>query len=272
MVQYVEKFLLRTRMSDKTRIIFQTNQFARCTEIIFATFNQEIYSYSGKDINNKFLNDILNIRRSYQRDFYHFLKQMLETFAMEGLPLPYNVDELNDPRSFKRIKEVATDIYSLEEYHQLYKYTNRIAFHKEKAIQDVIDLLQTWDYIKYKRYDSCWLYILVQLTNNWRHSTIITQIPRIDLSTTSIESLEWLKKNDPSMEDANNIIYQIGRYVTKINKTDISVEGIFSIGEPLKIAFATAISICEFRRRATVETSSTLIELSGHLVKTYNPA
>lgn len=269
--QYVEKFLLRTRMSDKTRIIFQTNQFARCTEIIFATFNKEIYSYSGQEINNNFLNDILNIRRSYQRDFYNFLKQILETFAMEGLPLPYNVDELNNPRKFKRIKEVATDIYSIEEYHELYKYTNRVDFHKEKAIQDVIDLLQTWNYIKYKHYDSCWLYILVQLTNNWRHSTIITQIPRIDLSTTSIESLEWLKKNDPSMEDANNIIYQIGRYVTKINKTDISAEGIFTIGEPLKIAFATAISICEFRRSATLDTSSTLIALSGHLVKMYNP-
>lgn len=269
--QYVEKFLLGTRMSDKTRIIFQTNQFARCTEIIFATFNQEIYSYSGNEINGKFLNDILNIRRSYQGDFYRFLKKMLETFAMEGLPLPFSVDELNDPRSFKRIKEVATDIYSLEEYHQLYKHTNRTAFHKEKAIQDVIELLQTWDYIKYKRYDSCWLYILVQLTNNWRHGTIITQIPRIDLSTTSIESLEWLKENDPSIEDANNIIYQIGRYVTKINKTDISAEGIFTIGEPLKVAFATAISICEFRRSASLETSSTLIELSGHLVEKYNP-
>jgi len=269
--QYVEKFLLRTRMSDKTRIIFQTNQFARCTEIIFATFNQEIYSYSGNEINNEFLNDTLNIRRSYQRDFYHFLKQMLESFATEGLPLPFNVDELNDPRNFKRIKEVATDIYSLEEYHQLYKHTNRTAFHKEQAIQDVIELLRTWDYIKYKRYDSCWLYILVQLTNNWRHGTIITQIPRIDLSTTSIESLEWLKENDPSIEDANNIIYQIGRYVTKINKTDVSAEGIFTIGEPLKIAFATAISICEFRRSASLETSSTLIELSGHLVEKYNP-
>lgn len=42
--QYVEKYLLRTRMSDKNRITFLTNQFARCTEIIFTTFNKEIYS------------------------------------------------------------------------------------------------------------------------------------------------------------------------------------------------------------------------------------
>src|SRR5699024_11291739 len=100
---------------------------------------------------------------------------------------------------------------------------------------------------------------------------ILSQIPRIDLSTTSIENLEWLKRNDPSVEDANNIIYQISRYVTKINKTDVSAEGIFTIGELLKVAFATAISICEFRRRATLDSSSTLIDLSGHLVKKYNP-
>lgn len=269
--QYVKKFLLSTRMSDKSRIIFQTNQFARCTEIIFGIFSKEIYSYSGNEINKKFLNDLDNIPRSYQRDFYYFIKKVLETFAMEGIPLPFTMDVLNDPRSFKRIKEVSTDIYSIEEYHELYNYTNRVAFHKEKAIQDVKKLIQTNDYTKYKRYDSCWLYILVQLTNNWRHSTITTQIPRIDLSNTSIESLEWLKKNDPSIEDANNIIYQIGRYLTKINKTDVSAEGIFTIGEPLKIAFVTAISICEFRRRATFDSSPTLIELSGHLVKKYNP-
>lgn len=269
--QYVERFFISTRMSDKSRIIFQTNQFARCTELIFNIFNQEIYSYSGSEINKRFLNDSINIRRSYQRDFYTFLKQMLETFSIEGLPSPYNIDELCDPKNFKRIKEVATDIYSLEEYHELYNHTNRVSFHKEKAIQDVTNLIQSMDYTKYKRYDCCWLYILVQLTNNWRHSTILSQIPRIDLSTTSIESLEWLKKNDPSIEDANSIIYQISRYVTKINKTDVSAEGIFTISEPLKIAFATAISICEFCRRATLDSSPTLIDLPGHLVVKYNP-
>lgn len=196
---------------------------------------------------------------------------MLKSFAFEGIPLPFNIDELNDPRDFKKIKEVATDMYSLEEYHEIYNHVNRVVIHKEKAIKDAMSLIQTMDYTKYKRYDSCWLYIIIQLTNNWRHSTVISQIPRIDLSSTSIESLEWLKVNEPSIQDANAIVYQIGRCVTKINKTDVSAEGIFTIGEPLKIAFATAISICEFRRRATLDSSATLIDLSGHLIKAYNP-
>lgn len=100
---------------------------------------------------------------------------------------------------------------------------------------------------------------------------MISQIPRIDLSSTSIESLDWLMDNTPSLEDANNIIYQIGRYVTKISKTEISAEGIFVIGEPLKIAFAIAISICEFRVREFNDNSVTLIDLAGHLVERHNP-
>lgn len=269
--QYVEKFFIKTRMSDKSRIIFQTNQFVRCTDIIFNTFKSEIYTYKAKEINANFLNSFVDIKRSYQYYFYSCLKQMLKNFAMEGLPLPFNEEDLNDPREFNKIKEIKTDIYSLEEYQQLYSYINDLDLHKSKAIDDVRNYLKSGNYQKYQKYDSCWLYLIVQLTNNWRHSTVITQIPRIDLSTTSIINLEWLQTHTPSVEDANNIVYQIGRYVQKINKTDISSEGMFNIGEPLKIAFATAISICEFRKRETFHNDKTLIDLKGHLVKKYNP-
>lgn len=101
---------------------------------------------------------------------------------------------------------------------------------------------------KYCNYDSYWLYILIQLTNNWRHATVITQIPEIDLSNTSITDLNWLKQNNPSIDDANSIIFQVGRYVKKIHKT--GADSIFRISDPLKIAFATAISICQLRANA----------------------
>ncbi|QTL52033.1 DNA-binding protein [Priestia aryabhattai] len=269
--QFVERFFIKTRISDKSRITFEVNQFARCTQLMFQIFDREIYSYSEEDINYKFLNDTLQIRRSYQRHFYTFLKKVINTFSLESLPVPYNIKNLNDPWSFKKLKETSTDIYSLEEYQALYNHTNRIKYHKKKAIIDVKNLIRTKDYTKYKNYDSCWLYVLILLTNNWRHSTVLSQIPRVDLSTTSIRSLEWLEENEPSEEDANSLIYQVGRYITKIAKTGAIGEDIFNIGEPLKIAFATSISICEFRRRETLDSSSTLIELPSHLVKRYNP-
>lgn len=268
--QYVQSFLYKTKMS-KQRIAFQVNQFVRNTCLIFGIFEFEIYSYSAREINQKFLNSNNDINRSYQRDFYSFLKYIINSFVANSLPLPFNIEDLNDPRTYNNIKEVDVGMYSLEEYHKLYEYANQVEFHKKKAITDVKKLLSTMDRTKYKKYDSCWAYILIQLTNNWRHSTIITQVPRIELSNTKVESLDWLMKNDISLEDANSIIFQIGRFVTKINKTGVNAEGIFNIGEPLKIAFATAISICEFRVRAMCEDSLTLIDLASCLVPKLNP-
>lgn len=268
--QYVRGFLYKTKM-NKQRIAFQVNQFVRNTCLIFEIFELEIYSYSASEINQKFLNSNNDINRSYQRDFYSFLKYVINSFVVNGLPLPFNIEDLNDPRTYNNIKEVDVEMYSLEEYHKLYEYANQVEFHKKKAMTDVKKLLSTMDRSKYKKYDSCWAYILIQLTNNWRHSTIITQIPRIDLSNTKIENLDWLMENDISLEDANTIIFQIGRFVTKINKTGVSAEGIFNISDPLKIAFATAISICELRVRATCEDSLTLIDLASCLVPKLNP-
>ncbi|MGG0456767.1 DNA-binding protein [Bacillus mycoides] len=268
--QYVQSFLYKTKMS-KQRIAFQVNQFVRNTRLIFGIFEFEIYSYSASDINQKFLNSNNDINRSYQRDFYSFLKYIINSFVVNSLPLPFNIEDINDPRTYNNIKEVDVGMYSLEEYHKLYEYANQVEFHKKKAITDVKKMLSTMNRNKYKKYDSCWAYILIQLTNNWRHSTIMTQVPRIELSNTKIESLDWLMENDISLEDANSIIFQIGRFVTKINKTRVSAEGIFNIGEPLKIAFATAISICEFRVRATCEDSLTLIDLASCLDPEFNP-
>lgn len=180
--QYVKKFLYETKLGDKSRIIFRVHQFARNTEMIFNIFKREIYSYSASEINKLYLNGSNDINRSYQRDFYNFLKQMIDLFIVNGLPLPFNGYDLTNPKTYQNIKEIDTSSYSLEEYHALYEYTNRVVYHKEKAIKDVKRLLKTMDITKYKRYDSCWLYILIQLTKNWRHSTVITQIPRIDLS------------------------------------------------------------------------------------------
>lgn len=120
--EYVERFFINTKMQQKDRILFQVNQFARCTEIIFGVFKKEIYSYTSKEINEKFLNQEMSIKRSYQRDFYTFLKKLDKAFQIEGLPLPYNFKDINDPRNFKRIKETDTGTYTLEEYQNLYNH------------------------------------------------------------------------------------------------------------------------------------------------------
>jgi len=267
--QFTCKIFNNTGVLDKAKISFMVNQYAKNTENIFNVFKKEIYTYRADEVNKLYLNSGSGILRSHQRAFYQFLKQLIISFRSDGFPLPFSVDELNNPSDYEIVKESDTSIYLLEEYHALYGYVNLIEYHKKKAIDSVRIFLRTPNTTKNNHYDSCWLYILIQLTNNWRHSTIIAQM--IDLSDTQIKNMEWLVDNNPSLEDANNIIFQIGRYVTNIHKTSVSAEGIFNIGEPLKIAFATAISICEFRAQGSIKGSSDLIYLCGSLRTKKNP-
>jgi hypothetical protein len=257
--EYVRKHLVTTNRIHSREYV---QIFVRITKLIQDSFTKDVYLYNTYEINNKFLNSNSFIPRSYQRHLYNFLRNVNDTFQEQNKSVQYHVKELNNPNDYKRIKEVDNSIYKLEEYHELYNYVNRTGYHKKRAIDDVMNYIKSSNIREYKKYDSCWLYILVLLVNNWRHSTVFLQIPRIDLNGTSIKSLDWLQENDPSLEDANNIIFQIGRYVTKINKTEVRAEGIFQIGEPLKIAFAIAICICEFRTRAKFPDNPTLLMFS----------
>lgn len=261
--EYVKKKLIK---SNSNNITVYIHSMISTTEYILNIFNNEIFKYTSKEINTKFLNPFSKVPRQQQRDFYRFIKTVVETFNTQNKTIIIKIEELNDPTKYESLTEKNNSIYSLEEYHEFYKYCNRINFHKQQAISDVKNFIGDVESKKlrprYKKYDSTWLYVLVQLTNSWRHNTVITQIPRINLSNTRIKNLEWLEKNTPSLEEANDIIFQIGRYVQHIHKTNINTEGTFNIGEPLKIAFATAVAICELRTQLTDDSSVVLIRLS----------
>ncbi|MCU5515503.1 hypothetical protein OCF62_13085 [Bacillus wiedmannii] len=238
-LQYVRNQLHTTTNSN---ISIYINQLSKTSFYLADLLTKEIYSYSSLSLNKLFFEEKSNIPRTYQRILYHFCKEVYASIYEVTQKAPYTLEKLTNPNHFLNQRNVDLSRYTYEEYKDLYSFANDLSIHKLTAIQDIEALLQG---NKYRNYDSYWLYILIQLTNNWRHSTVITQIPEIDLSNTSITSLDWLKQNNPSLEDANSIIFQIGRYVKKIHKT--GAESIFRIGDPLKIAFATAISICQLR-------------------------
>ncbi|MGJ9383075.1 DNA-binding protein [Salipaludibacillus sp. CF4.18] len=260
----VEKTLIK---SNTTTISHLIHSFINTTESILSIFTKEIYYYKTAEINKKFLNPYNSISRIQQGQFYSFVRKVVDTFDLQNQPIQIVLDNLNNPSDYKTIyHRDSTSIYTVQEYHQFYNYCLQVDIHKAKALSDAKRYIEDSDKglsrVRYKKYDSTWLYVLVQLTNNWRHNTVITQIPRIDLSNTRITSLNWLEKNEPSIEDANDIIFQIGRYVQHIHKTNVNSESAFNIGEPMKIAFATAIAICEMRTQLTNNNSEILIRLT----------
>ncbi len=240
--QYVRKQLHATRSSN---ISIYINQLSKTSFHLADLLTKEIYSYSASSLNKLFFEENSNIPRTYQRILYHFCREVYASIYEVTQKPPYTLDKLTNPNHFLNQRDVDLSRYTYEEYKDLYRFVNDLSIHKLTAIQDVESFLKG---NKYCNYDSYWLYILIQLTNNWRHATVITQIPEVDLSNTSITDLDWLKQNNPSIDDANSIIFQVGRYVKKIHKT--GADSIFRIADPLKIAFATAISICQLRVNA----------------------
>lgn len=240
--QYVRKQLHATKNSN---ISIYINQLSKTSFHLADLLTKEIYSYSASSLNKLFFEENSNIPRTYQRILYHFCREVYTSIYEVAQKAPYTLDKLTNPNHFLNQRDVDLSRYTYEEYKDLYQFVNDLSIHKLTAIQDVESLLKG---NKHCNYDSYWLYILIQLTNNWRHATVITQIPEVDLSNTSITDLDWLKQNNPSIDDANSIIFQVGRYVKKIHKT--GADSIFRIADPLKIAFATAISICQLRVNA----------------------
>lgn len=221
------------------------NQLSRTSELLLTLLSKEIFSYSVDSLNMLFFNENSTIPISYRRIIYDFCLNVAKSLNKKLDKPRFQIKLLNNPHNLKEKRKIEKSRYSLEEYQLLYKYSSDLSIHKLEAIKDVESLLNGG---KYNNYDSFWVYILTHLTNNWRHSTIISQIPEINLDKTNIRDLNWLKENDLSIEEANSIIFQIGRKIHKISKTGAEIE--FRIAEPLKIPFATAISICQIRANA----------------------
>lgn len=139
----------------------------------------------------------------------------------------------------------------------LFNYCCQLEFHKKLAIESLTDYLSHQKTTKYNKYDSVWLYVLIHLSNNWRHGTVLSQLPRLDLSRTRVCDLNWLKDNNLTKEEAKDIVYQLGRYIINIGKT--GAEGNFRISEALEIPFATAAVLCELRAKYSLVQTDDLL-------------
>ena len=219
-----------------------TTLFSKITRKLTQLLEKEIYKYSPVSLNNLIFNPKSLFPRKHQILIYKFLQSIRKSFLQNNISDNY-FDLLTNPSNHKSLKTIDTGRYSYEEYLEIYKYASDVSYHKNIAITEVKKFL---DGEKYTHYDSYWLYILIHLTNSWRHSTIVTEIPEITLPQHYIGTLEWIETHDVTTEEADSIIYQLGRTLININKTGAETE--FRIADPVKVPFATAIIICQIRK------------------------
>lgn len=222
--------------------------------------DKEILSCSSKELNTSFFNNMTDY--NVQLNLFKFLKELARSSELVN-KIAFKMRDIRNPYTIpvqQRIKE----IYSISEFRALFRYINDIKRHKTKAINSVKEAvlyLKDKNTIKYNKYDSAWLYLLIHLNNGWRHWDC-TEVPRISFKGTDIEdSLEWLENNDISMEDAKKIVNKLQIKFYRHSKT--GAERYLFCSDQLTLAFAYAVVICELRTRR-------LNPLSDSIVNFYN--
>lgn len=123
-----------------------------------------------------------------------FLQFIRYSFDIKGVKQDkqYNVSRKNKLQN----KDPDDERYSPEVYQKYEKFVKNIHFHSKKSL-------------KSRSYANMWLYVSMLLSNAWRPSDIIYEMPHIDLTLINIFGLDWFEENSLSVEQCQLIINQL---------------------------------------------------------------
>ncbi|WP_216594920.1 hypothetical protein [Domibacillus robiginosus] len=267
--KYIHRKAAKSTASDKSikkdaRIFFNTTHLLK--EL---TNLKEIYDYTDRELNLAVFNS--NVNWSIQLEMYKFLKSIFQSRTKAGLSINYNFNRLKN--IYKKTISVSKEkvIYSIDEYIRLLEFSKDIQYHKKRAIEDINSQIKGANHASR---DSAWLYILLHLTNAWRHYDI-TIFPRINLKQTRIDEMEpnkaldWLDNNTLNENEIEAIIAQVRAMSFIHSKTKKKRH--FFCSKELKQALVHSLILCELRCRICQPLAETLInfgtETKNHIFK-----
>lgn len=250
--KFVKRKFSRANVSDKQMANYIQKFVKVGRKIAELTKEKELYLYSENELNLAVFNE--HHTKALQLALLSFINDWSKSLSKKGIPA-WNVNKIRKPVYNRNPK--AKEIYSLDDFIALTDYVNRTKFHLKKALDDI----EKYGTDKYVRYGSTWLYVLIHLTNGWRHNDVITT-PRINLDRTTLKgkSIEWLRKNNLTKDDIEIIVSQL--HSKKLIHTKTGKRRYFFCSDDLKESFAYAIAFCELRCQKYTPLSDRLVEAS----------
>ncbi|MCR2804802.1 hypothetical protein [Paenibacillus soyae] len=159
--------------------------------------------------------------------FYEFLK-----FCKEKHICKYEMSYIRKPLSTISYEE--KDVYDFDQFIAIYNYaTKNLKSHQIKAIES-------------SRYSSTHLYVLMHLSNAWRHSDVM-MTPPVYPEAIGITEIQWFLTSTLTLPQAQTIINQLQNFKLVISKTGMRRH--FFCNKDLVIPIATAMVIAEFHRK-----------------------
>lgn len=195
-------------------------------KLIIAALPNQIEKLTDNNRNEIVKND--EIPTHYRKRFLHFYRYCSGFLDMASKTDIFITKKDKD----QEIK----DIYTPEMYEKYINHVKQVKVHIPYAI-------------KGKSYCHMWLYTIMLLTDAWRPTDIVTQLPHIDIEEIGITQYNWFENNSISPIQCQKIISQV---YLKTKNLEVSKTGAllnFIVQPDMVECMATALVISELHRR-----------------------
>lgn len=224
---------------SKEIVPYFINSLVKCTGILSNfIIDSELHLKTSNEINLGLLNSDIAI--NHRNILRSFINKLYYELIRDNIKSLFNVEKIN--KSFKSNHPIThdKDMYDYDTFKKVYSYANNLK-HKVLAINDgIIRISPTTSSISYD-YSYTWLYILLHLSNAWRHRDICN-LKMIDISFLNIKSLESFKSKNLTDDEVDKIINLLLTKEYTVSKTNVT-NNLF-ISDDIRVAVANAYVIC----------------------------
>lgn len=245
-LEYGKITILKTRGREDRLKKVTTYNCLHTFHFLISRLHKEIYELSGNEI-HFILENSADVAVSIQKSFVKFYNYS----CYEKHTSPNKQYFISPEKKTDHDKE----IYSPELYNNYFNHVKKIQEHIPKAI-------------KSKYYVNMWLYTIMHLTDAWRGSDYIYELPHIDLESIGVYSLLWFTNCTLSREQCQIIINQVHIKVRHARASKTNAVLNFLVLPDLIECMATAMVISELHRRKKNDRLLLQTFMSGSVSKT----
>lgn len=197
-------------------------------KIIVSKLTKEIFQLSEAEVQNLLLDNCFTSNKSREVfvNFYNYCCSVKDIMTNRH----FFISNSNKP------SEDDGNLMPPEIYYQYYNHVQAIELHIPKAI-------------KSKHYSNMWLYTIMHLTDAWRGSDYIYELPHIDVEEIDVDSFEWFLNNTLSLEQCQKIINQVQIKVRHSRASKNNAILHFLVQPDLIHCMATSMILSELHRR-----------------------
>lgn len=219
--------------------------------------DSELHLKSSNEINLGLLNS--NIPISHRNILIPFINKLYYGLIQDNIKSSFRIQKIRKTLTSKRSVDQDMDMYDYSTFKEVYSYVNNLS-HREPAINDGLLRISPTTSKFCNEYAYSWLYILLHLSNAWRHRDICN-LRMIDISFLNIKSLKEFRNRNLANDEVDKIVNLLLTKEYTVSKTK-AINNFF-ISDNIKVAVANAYVICHLINQHCYPTLDNIINFNN---------